>query len=333
MNLIIFYPRIKINRPARRSTPTAWLRTRLSGLIRRYSPNYYLRIETGGQVRRFGSNSHLKWLLGWKHFNSKILTPLFWIKNMLIIGLSLSLTGTLLLWLLEPHTLPLNQVQIEGNLINIDPQDLRAIVARITKGGLLSLDVAAVRRVLLSVPWIQDVRIYRRWPDTLLIQIQEREAVAYWYDKAMVDSKGYLFVVPTRWLKNRPVRDKVGSYLPRFKGPTGSVKSILQHYYSLKQLIQSAGLKIRELGYDSRQAWHLILNHGLHLQLGRGNIELRVQRFLQVYQHMMIPSASLGAKAAIISPLGQLLPSEDNLITQIDLRYTNGIAVRKTLAE
>jgi cell division protein FtsQ len=250
---------------------------------------------------------------------------------MLIIGLSLSLTGTLLLWLLEPHTLPLTQVQIEGNLINIDPQDLQAIVARITKGGLLSLDVAAVRRVLLSVPWIQAVRIYRRWPDTLLIQIQEREAVAYWYDKAIVDSKGYLFVVPTRWLKNKP-RDKAGSYLPRFKGPTGSAKRILQHYYSLKQLIQSAGLKIIEFSYDSRQAWHLLLNHGLHLQLGRGNIELRVQRFLQVYQHIMTPSASLSATAATILPLGQL-PREDNLITQVDLRYTNGIAVRTTLAE
>ena len=332
MNLIIFPPRIKISVQPRRSTPTAFLGIRLSRQIRRYVPNSHQRIKTGGQNHRSGPHFHLKWLFGWKRFKSKTLTPLFWVKNMLIIGLSLSLTGTLLLWLLEPHTLPLTQVQIEGTLINIDPQDLQKIVAQVTKGGLLSLDVAAIRRVLLSVPWIQGVRIYRRWPDTLLIQIQEREAVAYWYDKAVVDPKGYLFVVPTRWLKNRPIRDKAGSDLPRFKGPADSVKRILQRYYPLKKLIQSAGLKIRELGYDSRQAWYLILNHGLHLQLGRGNSEPRVQRFLQVYQRIITPWASLCAKAETLSPLCQPL-SKDKLITQIDLRYPNGIAVRKTLAE
>jgi cell division protein FtsQ len=332
MNLIIFPPRIKINMLLRRSTPTAFLGIRLSGQTRRYVPNSHQRIKTGGQKRRSGSHFHLQGLWGWKRFKSKILTPLFWVKNMLIIGLSLSLIGTLLLWLLEPHTLPLTQVQIEGNLINIDPQDLQALVAQVTKGGLLSLDVAAIRRVLLSIPWIQDVRIYRRWPDTLFIQIQEREAVAYWYDKAIVDSKGYLFVVPTRWLKDRLIKDKAGSYLPRFKGPAGSIKHILQRYYLLKKLIQSTGLKIRELGYDSRQAWYLILNHGLHLQLGRDNSERRIQRFLQVYQRIITPWASLCAKAETLSPLCQP-PSEDKLITQIDLRYPNGIAVRKTLAE
>ncbi|BAP56833.1 cell division protein FtsQ [Thioploca ingrica] len=268
------------------------------------------------------------------------LTPLFWVKNILIIGLSLSLTGTLLLWLLEPHTLPLTKVQIEGTLINIDPQDLQAVVSRVTMGGLLSLDVAAVRRVLLSIPWIQDVRIYRRWPDTLLIQIQEREAVAYWHDKTTVDSKGHLivdpkghlFVVPPRWNKKGEIRNKEGSYLPRFKGPSGSAKLILERYYPLKKIIQLAGLKIKEFGCDSRQAWYMVLNQGFHLQLGRGNSEQRVQRFLQVYQRIITPFASLCAKAETRSPLCQK-PSGNNLITQIDLRYTNGIAVRKPLAE
>jgi cell division protein FtsQ len=284
------------------------------------------------QTYRFAPTSHLKRLLGWKRLPTTTLTPLFWVKNILIIGLSLSLTGTLLLWLLEPHTLPLTKVQIEGTLINIDPQDLQAIVSRVTLGGLLSLDVAAVRRVLLSVPWIQDVRIYRRWPDTLLIQIQEREAVASWYDKAIVDPKGHLFVVPTHWLKNRPVKGKDGSDLPRFQGPPGSVKLILERYYPLTKLIQAAGLKIKELGYDSRQAWYMILNQGIHLQLGRGDSEARVQRFLQVYQRIITPFASLCAKAETRSPLCQN-PSENNLITQIDLRYTNGVAVRKPLVE
>ncbi|NJO16499.1 MAG: FtsQ-type POTRA domain-containing protein [Thioploca sp.] len=271
-------------------------------------------------------------LLGWKRFKTTILTPLFWIKNMLIIGLSLSLVATLLLWLFEPHTLPLTRVQIEGTLINVDPQNLQAIVSQVTKGGLLSLDVASVRRVLLSVPWIQDVRIYRHWPDTLFVQIWEREAVAYWHDKAIVDPKGHLFVVPPRWISNRKIKDKAGSDLPRFKGPSGSAKLILERYYPLKKIIQLAGLKIEELGCDNRQSWYMVLNQGLHLQLGRGNNETRVQRFLQVYHRIITPLTALCLKAESISPLCQQT-SGDNLMTQIDLRYPNGIAVRKPLAE
>jgi len=57
----------------------------------------------------------------------------------------------------------------------------------------LLVDVGAIRKRLLQFGWIQDARVSRRLPDTLIIDIVERRPAALWQDKqqlALVDSEG-----------------------------------------------------------------------------------------------------------------------------------------------
>ncbi len=285
------------------------------------------------RIKRF--TSHRRRSLAASRWNHWIITfkiPLFWLKNIVIIGLTLSLAGNFLLWLLDPHTLPMTAVQIEGTLINTDRNDLQALVSQVAQGGFFSVNLAAIRRVLLSVPWLEDVHVYRRWPDTLSIQVQEREAVAYWYGKAIVDATGHLFVVPPHWTEHQTIKNKEGMSLPRLTGPPGSIKPLLTRYYKLQQQIQSTDLRIKELGCNSRQACYMVLNKGIWLKLGRGEYDQRLQRFLTVYQRVNHPMTAFCAMPTNFSFLCQP-QSEDNSITYVDLRYTNGIAVQKRLAE
>jgi cell division protein FtsQ len=55
------------------------------------------------------------------------------------------------------------------------------------------VDVAAIRRRLLQFGWVKDARVSRRLPDTLVIDIVERQPAALWQDKqrlALIDAQG-----------------------------------------------------------------------------------------------------------------------------------------------
>lgn len=55
------------------------------------------------------------------------------------------------------------------------------------------VDVHAIRSQLLHYGWVKDARVSRRLPDTLVIDILEREPAALWQDKqqlALIDAEG-----------------------------------------------------------------------------------------------------------------------------------------------
>lgn len=100
------------------------------------------------------------------------------IKNRFIIGLLLNLVGSFWLWLLEPHTWPINTVRIEGNLRKTDQQKLQITLSKIARGNFWSINLQTIRLAVLKYPWVKDVQVRRQWPDTLLMQIQERQVLA-----------------------------------------------------------------------------------------------------------------------------------------------------------
>jgi cell division protein FtsQ len=88
-------------------------------------------------------------------------------------------------------------------LRNMDRSKVDAVVAdelqraaersQAAKPPQLLVDVSAIRNRLLQYGWVQDARVSRRLPDTLVIDIVERKPAALWQDKqqlALIDAQG-----------------------------------------------------------------------------------------------------------------------------------------------
>jgi len=240
------------------------------------------------------------------------------LKNVLFLGLFLSFLGSFSLFILEPHTLPMTTVQITGHIINTDQKVLQSLVSQVAKGGFFEINLAQVQKTLLTMPWIKNVQVHKQWPNTLVIQILERTAVARWQELALVDNEGKLFQVSPEMNKEQRSTGKGNLELPRFSGPPNSVGEVFERYNLLLPRIARAGLKIRELGCNARKAWYMVLDNGVKLRLGHGDSESQLHRFLKVHNYLIRYSPKY---------------SRENSAVQFDLRYTNGIAVRTALAE
>ena len=75
----------------------------------------------------------------------------------------------------------------------MDPRPVYELAADQRTTAMPLLDVAAIRQRLLEYGWVQDARVSRRFPDTLVIDIVERKPAALWQDEdrlTLIDAEG-----------------------------------------------------------------------------------------------------------------------------------------------
>ena len=75
----------------------------------------------------------------------------------------------------------------------MDPRPVYELAADQKTTAMPLVDVSAIRRRLLEYGWVKDARVSRRFPDTLVIDIVEREPAALWQDEdrlTLIDKEG-----------------------------------------------------------------------------------------------------------------------------------------------
>lgn len=220
-----------------------------------------------------------------------------------MISLMLVTFGLFVAKLNRPDTLPFKTVQIVGQLNWINKNDLNDLVVKNLNGGFFSLDVNNLKKNLEDQAWIESAGIRRIWPDVLQISVEEQQPIAIWNDHSVVNKDGNLFNPDPRNMPDQIIK---------LYGPKGSYLNLIAQYRSLTDLAESVGLKIGSISLNDRRALQVELQNGVRLLLGRvRNVDessAEMQRFVYAF------------KASLASKLDR--------VTLVDLRYTNGLAVR-----
>ena len=220
--------------------------------------------------------------------------------NDLIGGLMAVLVTTVIiagsLWVMKPATLPIKQVYIEGEFQRLDTNRMQELVSDKVRGGFFNIDVTAIRNTLVALPWVKEVSVHRIWPDGLRLVVNEQTAVVRWNETGLLNDQGHYFA---------PEKDSFPHGLSVLEGPEDSQKLLLEKFKLLKQFY---GLSIVSLRLNERRAWQFELDNGLSVVLGRKDFENRIDRFVYM----------------VINNLGEKLSQAE----EIDMRYTNGFAVR-----
>jgi len=205
--------------------------------------------------------------------------------------------------LYQPSTLPFRTIQVYGQLKWMDKDELNALVLKDIDGGFFSLNVDDLKQSLEKQPWIKTVAIRRAWPDVLQLTVTEQQPVAVWNNEFVINREGELFA---------PGAQQLPEYLVQVSGPSGMHQTLMAYYFALAAQAEDVGLRIAAISVNERRALQVILSNGIRLLLGRvrntAESEEEMQRFIYAYK-------------------ANLSPKLDH-IQLVDLRYTNGLAVR-----
>lgn len=196
-------------------------------------------------------------------------------------------------------------LEVTGELQNVTAGELHDTLAPFIEQGFVELDIAAAQAAVESLAWVEHASVRRQWPGILRVEIFEQRPVATWYGTALLNDKGEIFI------------DGAAGYsgvLPDLSGPAESQPELLQELISVKAKFESqseqpghSGLELRRLQRSDRHAERLWLQNGLEIRLGRKDMDLRLERFIQV--------------------AWPVLRGQVERVAYVDMRYANGFAV------
>jgi cell division protein FtsQ len=228
---------------------------------------------------------------------------LHWLKPVLalatmtgsVIGLTMMLD-----WMRDPYQWPVQTVNIKGKFEHLQQTQLKKEVAPLASEGFFGMNVRAIQERLQNLPWVEQVSVRRVWPDQLSIVIREQQPVAYWGEKGFLNPLAQVF---------EPEQSVDLPALPRFEGPDGYEQRVLLMYRQLQGMLKPLQLSVGSLRLDARRTWRVQLSNDLTVEIGRRNPVHRIARFVRVYP------------AILAAGSGQ--------VRSVDLRYSNGFAVRR----
>jgi cell division protein FtsQ len=232
-----------------------------------------------------------------EHQPERMIRPT-WVATLVLAGV----VGLLVLWLktglIGGQQWAIEWLDIEGDLSRTSSNQIRAAVAQPAARGLLAADLQQVRTSVEALPWVASAEVARHWPDALHIRVTEHRPVARWNESGLFSDRGKVF----------HVEGSEGMQgLARLRGPDSRREEVLETWLQMRRTLGAIGQDIEALEVDERGAWQVVLGNGTRLVLGREEMHQRLDRYVAV--HALLNGGERHARV-------------------IDMRYTNGLAVR-----
>jgi cell division protein FtsQ len=216
--------------------------------------------------------------------------------------------GAFSLWAVRHPVWSVKGISVHGDVVHQNTVTFRAQLATQMKSSLsssfLTVDLQQVRRLFESVPWVRQAVVQREFPNRLRVTLQEHQAVAWWGEAGsgqLVNDAGEVFEANPEDLDG----------LPELAGPRDQSATVWSLYQALRTDLSRLDLGLDRLELNERGSWRATLDSGAKVEIGRGTpeeMQARVQRF-----------------TATLSQLTQRYPGA---LESVDLRYSNGYALR-----
>jgi cell division protein FtsQ len=206
--------------------------------------------------------------------------------------------------------LTVNQIIIQDREKTPEPL-LRAALGVSRGDKLLGFSLEAARQRIAHLPWVQDASVERRLPDTIVVKLTERSAIAVWQNAGrfvLIDAKGNVVV------EQDPRKDpEVFAALPLVVGPGAPEKAdellkLLAAMPALKTHVVAA-IRVGE------RRWNLRLNNNVDVLLPEEGQEQAMNKLVELQASQSLldrPLQAIDLRQAdrlVVRPLPQTAPT------------------------
>jgi len=194
---------------------------------------------------------------------------------------------------------PIKTIEIQSALEKVSKSDIRTIAENYMHDGFFMVDLGSFENQLNDIPWVYRANIKRQWPSKLVIEISEQQPYFRWGEKHLINKYAEVFYVGNT---------QEHTSLPLLLGVKGRERHLIDLYYKYSERFKQVGTDILKLKEDARYDKEITLVDGISINVGREHVDKQIERCL--YSFAMFTKA------------------EREAIASIDLRHSNGFAIR-----
>ncbi|MDJ0795086.1 MAG: cell division protein FtsQ/DivIB [Woeseiaceae bacterium] len=192
----------------------------------------------------------------------------------------------------------ISSLEISGPFQRVTALQIEEAMSDEIEKGFLGADLGRIRAELVSLPWIDQARVARRWPSRVSITVTEQVPAAIWGERGLLNTRGELFVESAQHLP---------AELPRLSGPDDRSAEVARRYLEVRDQLIPVGLDLRRVHLDARGSWQMTLSNGIEVRLGRRDVGERTDLFLDV--------------------VANIITGRAGDIDYVDMRYGNGFTI------
>ncbi len=192
----------------------------------------------------------------------------------------------------------ISSIEISGPFQRVTALQIEAAISDEMNVGFVAADLKRMRERIAALPWIDQARVARRWPNRISVMVTEQVPAAIWGERGLLNTRGELFVTNLR---------HVPAELPRLSGPDARSADVATRYLSVREQLIPIGLDLRRVHVDSRGSWEMTLHNGIEVRLGRRDVAARTELFLDVVADIITGHAAD--------------------VQYVDMRYGNGFTI------
>jgi len=202
----------------------------------------------------------------------------------------------------------IRKITLTGDAAHVDRAGLQQSVARMIKGNYFSLNSEEIIQAVAELPWVEKVRLRRRWPDTLMIDVEEYQPIALWGEDRWLTTSGKIVALPLP--KN--------IVLPQLGGPSSAAEQVWNTYQKWSKKFAQNGIRLRKMKLSKQHLYTLTLEYttrmidsarGFEMILAEKNAEQQLSAFL------------ISRRQSLIELPGQ--------IKTVDMRYPSGFSISR----
>ena len=189
-------------------------------------------------------------------------------------ALGLASLVLVLAWAARLPLFAIRAISIDGDVSRNSVSTIRANALPHLSGNFFTLDLKQGRRAFEAVPWVRSAVVHRVWPNRLAVRLEEHRPVAQWGEDKLVNALGEVF--------EANLGDVEDDHLPTLAGPEGTAAQALALLRRLAPVLARLELRIEQLTLSGRGSWHVELDSGAEIELGRGSedeVVARTERF------------------------------------------------------
>lgn len=218
---------------------------------------------------------------------------------LVLFGLAVTGTAWVSTGIVARERWPIRWLELSGSFQRISAEQLRSSLAPMVNASFFTVDLQQLRDAAMRNPWAASVVVQKQWPDTVTVTVEEHRPVAHWNSGRLVSARSAEFAAPDA--------DEIQG-LPWLSGPEDRLGEVLEQWVRFNTMLDSAGLETRQLVLDQRGSWSMVVSSGTRVELGRDAPVERLERLMASWRPLL--------RDRPLPPV------------EVDLRYTNGFAVR-----